>query len=175
MKLFVKKLFDDAKLPTKTNPSDSGFDVYVRDFKKLYVHSGSDGERCFDKPEQIATRVENIKGIDCLKLQYLERVLIGTGLSMTIGEGYEIQVRSRSGFALNNGLFVLNSPGTIDYLYKNEIGIIICNTSRQSQYIKLGDKIAQLVPQKIELIEIESINNLPGEDRGGGFGHSGTR
>ena len=93
-----------------------------------------------------------------------------------MGPGYEIQIRSRSGLALKQGLFVLNSPGTIDATYINdEIGIIIVNASRKVQSIKLGDRVAQLVPNKVELLDIEVVDKLSGVDRGGGFGHTGTK
>ena len=176
MKLYVKKLFEDAKLPTKSNPSDSGFDVYVREFKKIFTHTGSDGERVFDKPEQIMTRVENIKGETCIKLQYLERILIGTGLAMTVGEeGYELQARPRSGNALNRGLSIVNTPGTIDVDYRGEVGIILINLSRKSQYIQLGEKIAQIVPVPILLPELIVVDNLSDTKRGsGGFGSTGA-
>lgn len=176
-KLYVKKLYEDAKLPTKANPTDSGFDVYVYSFKKLYTHSGSDSERIFDKPEQIENRIENTsenrKG---LKLQYLERVLIDTGLVVTVGNGYEIQLRPRSGNALNKGLSIVNTPGTIDESYRGTLGVIIVNLSRASQFIQVGDKIAQIVPCPILLPELVVVDELPTTDRGAaGFGSTGSR
>ena len=95
---------------------------------------------------------------------------------MTVGEGYEIQVRPRSGLALKQGLTVVNTPGTIDEAYRNEVGVIIMNTSRQTQHIKLGDRIAQIVPKKVELLEVVEEKLDDNTERGqGGFGSSNKK
>lgn len=108
---------------------------------------------------------------------YGEQKLIPTGISIELEPGYEAQVRSKSGLALKEGLFVLNSPGTVDYGYQGEVGVILFNTSRTKvAQIKKGQKIAQLVVQKVELPEVVEVSEVydEGSDRGdGGFGSTG--
>jgi dUTP pyrophosphatase len=106
----------------------------------------------------------------------MERKLIGTGLYMELPEGYEAQVRPRSGLAVKHGVTVLNSPGTIDADYRGEVGVILINLSDSNFVINNGDRIAQLViarHEKAELIETEEIS-LTGRGSGG-FGHSGKK
>lgn len=109
-------------------------------------------------------------------LKPMERKLIPTGLYIELPEGYEAQVRPRSGLALKHGITVLNSPGTIDADYRGEIGVILINFSDNEFTINDGDRIAQMIVSehaRAELIESDSINNT---ERGeGGFGHSGRR
>lgn len=109
-------------------------------------------------------------------LQPLERKLIPTGLFIELPEGYEAQMRPRSGLALNEGLGLLNSPGTIDADYRGEIGIIVVNLSNNVVSIKDGDRIAQMVINKIEQVELVEVNELENTERGtGGFGHTGKK
>ena len=112
-----------------------------------------------------------------LTLKVGERKLIPTGLFFEIPEGYEIQVRPRSGLALKRGITVLNTPGTVDESYRGEVGIILINLSQEDQVIEPGERIAQLVLAKVEkmaLTEIEKFSNTT--ERGeGGFGHTGTK
>lgn len=108
---------------------------------------------------------------------YGEQKLIPTGIAIELEPGYEAQVRSKSGLALKNGVFVLNSPGTVDHGYKGEVGVILFNTSREHVYnVKKGQKIAQLVVQKVELPMVEEVDEIyaTGTDRdSGGFGSTG--
>ncbi len=107
-------------------------------------------------------------------LNSLERQLIPTGLFMEIPEGYEAQVRPRSGLAIKQGLTCLNSPGTIDADYRGEIKIILINLSREPQQVNDGDRIAQLVFQKVEKVNLVSVSALTSSERAeGGFGHTG--
>lgn len=103
-------------------------------------------------------------------------VIIKTGLKVAIPEGYEIQIRPRSGLSLKTALRLPNSPGTIDAGYRDEIGVIIHNTSLSEVYsVKKGDRIAQMVLQRVPMIEwqlTDSVQDI-GENRGGGFGSSG--
>lgn len=109
-------------------------------------------------------------------LQPLERKLIPTGLFIELPEGYEAQMRPRSGLALHEGLGLLNSPGTIDADYRGEIGIIVVNLSNNVVSIKDGDRIAQMVINKIEQVELVEVNELENTERGtGGFGHTGKK
>jgi dUTP pyrophosphatase len=100
--------------------------------------------------------------------------LVKTGLFLAIPEGYEIQVRPRSGLALKNGITVLNTPGTIDSDYRGEIGVILFNVTDTPFNITKGDRIAQLVLAKYERAEFNFVEKLPDSSRGeGGYGSTG--
>ena len=104
----------------------------------------------------------------------LQRTLIPTDLYMALPEGYELQIRSRSGLALKSGIFCLNSPGTVDQDYRGNVGVILANFSDTPFIINPGDRIAQAVLNKFEKIEWEEVTTLDETERGtGGFGHSG--
>lgn len=104
----------------------------------------------------------------------MERALIPTGLFVEIPQGYEIQVRPRSGLALKQGITCLNTPGTIDADYRGEIKVILINLSGEAQAIQPGDRIAQLVLQKVETISWQPVDTITETERGaGGFGHTG--
>jgi dUTP pyrophosphatase len=104
----------------------------------------------------------------------MERSLVPTGLFVELPEGYEAQIRPRSGLAIKQGITCLNSPGTIDADYRGEIKIILINLSKQEQVINPGDRIAQMIIQQVEKavwIETEYLNET--ERAAGGFGHTG--
>ena len=104
----------------------------------------------------------------------LERVLVPTGLFIELPEGYEAQIRPRSGLAIKNGITVLNSPGTIDSDYRGEICVILINLSKDEFIIKNGERICQMVIAKHEKAEWEVVEILNETHRGdGGFGHTG--
>jgi dUTP pyrophosphatase len=110
-----------------------------------------------------------------VQLQPLERALVPTGLYMELPPHFECQVRPRSGLAIKQGITCLNTPGTIDSDYRGEIKVILINLSGQTQTIQTGDRIAQLVFQKVEKAEwqlVETINETSRSD--GGFGSTGT-
>lgn len=110
------------------------------------------------------------------RLRPMERVLIPTGIFIELPVDYEAQVRPRSGLALRQGITCLNSPGTIDADYRGEIKIILVNLSGEEQVIQPGDRVAQLVIQKVEKgnwVEVESLE-LTGRNAGG-FGHTGKQ
>ena len=108
-------------------------------------------------------------------LKPLERKLIPTGLYVEIPEGYEGQVRPRSGLAIKHGVTVLNAPGTIDSDYRGEICVILINFGNEDFVINPGDRIAQFVLNKYECIDFELIDKLSDTERGkGGFGHTGV-
>ena len=109
-------------------------------------------------------------------LKPLERALVPTGIFIEIPEGYEIQVRPRSGLAVKQGITCLNTPGTIDADYRGEIKVILINLSNEEQTIQPGDRIAQLVLQKVEMAVWEPVQELTATERNaGGFGHTGKR
>jgi len=110
-----------------------------------------------------------------LVLQPMERALIPTGLFIEIPEGYEAQVRPRSGLAIKNGITVLNSPGTIDADYRGEVKVILINLSNEPFTIQNGNRIAQMVFAKYEKVNWKQVEKLSETKRGaGGFGSKGV-
>jgi dUTP pyrophosphatase len=111
-----------------------------------------------------------------LILQPMERLLVPTGLFIELPNGFEAQVRPRSGLAVKQGITCLNTPGTIDSDYRGEIKILLINLSGESQSIQPGDRIAQLVVQKYEQVEWEQVEFLSATGRNdGGFGSTGKK
>ncbi|MDI9363672.1 MAG: dUTP diphosphatase [Flavobacterium sp.] len=111
-----------------------------------------------------------------IQLAPLERTLVATGLFLEIPEGYEAQIRPRSGLALKQGITCLNTPGTIDADYRGEIKVILINLSNEIQTINNGDRIAQMVFQKVEQVELVLVENINETVRGvGGFGSTGKQ
>lgn len=109
-------------------------------------------------------------------LHPLERKLIPTGLHMALPEGYEAQVRPRSGLALKHGLTVLNTPGTIDADYRGEIGVVLINLSQQDFVVNDGERIAQMVIARHEQGDFVVVEELNATERGeGGYGHTGVK
>lgn len=166
-KLYIKKSEDKIKTPKRATSGSSGYDLYAESIKRVYTHAGGNGERMYSGDELKRRIVGNE-----LTLGYLERALIGTGIKATVGPGYEIQIRPRSSLALKQGLTILNTPGTVDEDYRDELGIIIVNLSRANQVIRRGDRIAQMVICPIVTPEIEIVQILPkpNSNRTGGFG-----
>lgn len=111
-----------------------------------------------------------------LMLQPMQIEMIPTNISVEIPEGFELQVRPRSGLAVKHGIGILNSPGTIDSDYRGEIKIILINFSKEEFVIHPGDRIAQLVLSKVYKAEMKEESNLNHSKRGaGGFGHTGRK
>lgn len=111
-----------------------------------------------------------------ITLKPLERKIIPTGLFIALEEGYEAQVRPRSGLAAKKGLTVLNAPGTIDADYRGEVGVILINLSSENVTIAPGERIAQMVIARYEKATWEPVETLEESERGtGGFGSTGTK
>jgi len=113
---------------------------------------------------------------ETVTIKPLERVLIPTGLFIELPHGYEAQIRPRSGLAIKFGITCLNTPGTIDADYRGEIKIILINLSQEQQSIQPGDRIAQMIIQKVEkafLVPVIELNET--ERNAGGFGHTGKQ
>ncbi|HPA36191.1 MAG TPA: dUTP diphosphatase [Chitinophagales bacterium] len=109
-------------------------------------------------------------------LKPLQRALIPTGLYIELPDGYEAQVRPRSGLALKKGVTVLNSPGTIDSDYRGEIKVIMINLSNETTVINTGERIAQMIIAKYEKVTLKEVDELSETERGeGGFGHTGVK
>lgn len=109
-------------------------------------------------------------------LNPMQREMIPTGLFIELPDGYEAQVRPRSGLANKQGITCLNSPGTVDSDYRGEIKVILINLSETAQVIQPGDRIAQMIISKVEKAKWELVQQLDETERGhGGFGHTGTK
>lgn len=109
-------------------------------------------------------------------LRPFQRALVPTGLFISLPEGYEAQVRPRSGLAFKYGITVLNTPGTIDADYRGEIGVILVNLGQEDFVVNDGERIAQMVVARYEQVELLAVETLDETERGaGGFGHSGVK
>lgn len=147
MKLKFKKLHDKAIIPKRQTEGASGFDLH---------YCPQDGKEIILQSGQVS--------------------LIPTGISAEIPVGYELQVRSRSGLAYKNHVYVLNAPGTVDADYRGEIGVILHNFSVYNFHIQPGDRIAQLVPVQLPTVLVEVVDELSDTERGaGGFGSTGHK
>lgn len=111
-----------------------------------------------------------------ISLKPLERTLVPTGLYIELPQGYEAQLRPRSGLALKQGITLLNTPGTIDADYRGEIGVIMVNLSNEEVTIAHGERICQMIIAKYEHATLEEVSVLTETERGaGGFGHTGKK
>lgn len=122
--------------------------------------AGADLHACIDEP---------------ITLQPFERRMIPTGLAMAIPEGYEVQIRARSGMSIKYGITMVNGIGTIDADYRGEVGVLVINLSQEAFTIEPGMRIAQMVVAKYDVAEWSVVEALPETERGaGGYGSSGT-
>jgi dUTP pyrophosphatase len=104
------------------------------------------------------------------------RALVPTGIAIALPEGYEAQIRPRSGLALRDGVTLLNAPGTVDADYRGEVAVIVVNHGAAPFVVRRGDRIAQMVVTRLPDVVLEEVEALPGSERGaGGFGHTGSR
>ncbi|MBQ6186613.1 MAG: dUTP diphosphatase [Prevotella sp.] len=109
-------------------------------------------------------------------LHPMERRLIPTGLHIALPEGFEAQIRPRSGLALKKGITVLNSPGTVDADYRGEVGVLLINLSGEDFVVNDGERIAQMVVARHEQVKFEQVTLLDETERGeGGYGHTGVK
>lgn len=168
----IVPIYNNSKNPNPeyTHPTDAGCDIRA-DFSRVSperpIKAYGDSEIVFAGEGHELTM---------LRLEPGSRALIPTGIFTAIPEGYEVQIRPRSGLALKKGLTVLNTPGTIDTGYRNEWGVIVINNGLETIWIEDKERIAQAVLVKFEKIEwenhsLEEIVNI-GSNRGGGLGHS---
>ena len=119
----------------------------------------------------------DVAAAEDIKIFPAQTIVVPTGLKMAIPEGYEIQVRPRSGLSLKTPLRIANAPGTIDTFYRDEVGVIVTNTSGAFYRVKKGDRIAQIVLNEIPRIRWEQVDNITTikGNRGGGFGSTGVK
>ena len=158
--------------PQYSNPADAGADGRA-DFSRV----SPDNPRKIDGDGEIIFAGEG-HPTTMLRLEPGSRAIIPTGIYTSIPEDYEIQLRPRSGLAIKKGLNLINCIGTIDTGYRNEWGIPVVNQGLETIWIEDGERIAQAVLSKISHISWETVSNLSklkGNDRGGGFGHTGTK
>lgn len=126
-----------------------------------YAHSGDAGLDLFARDDAVVPAAGG-------------RVLVPTGIAIALPVGHAGFVLPRSGLALKHGVTVVNSPGLIDCAYRGEIKVVLLNTDQRTAYrVQRGDRIAQLVVQAVKHVTWDEVVELDGEDRGGGFGHSG--
>lgn len=163
------------QLPSYETPASAGMDVradfwhVVEKFLFNATLNRHDSEYTDEDGE-----THKIQVIESLTINPGGRALIPTDLRVAVPEGYELQVRPRSGLALKNGITVLNTPGTIDADYRGEIGVIVINHGTEPFTIMAGDRIGQIVLNKVERIEWQQVDTLPDTTRGeGGFGSTG--
>ena len=113
---------------------------------------------------------------EAITLKPLERKLVPTGLHIALPEGYEAQIRPRSGLALKKGISCLNTPGTVDADYRGDIGVILINLSNEDFVVEPGERIAQMVINKVEQAKFDEVLMLDETARGeGGYGHTGVK
>ena len=162
-----------TQLPNYETPASAGMDVRANfdNIVKKFLFNTTIKEH---ENVRIDVNGETHHLIESITINPGGRALIPTGLRVAIPEGYEIQVRPRSGLALKNGITLLNTPGTIDADYRGDIGVIVINHGTEPFTIMAGDRIGQIVLNKVERIEWEEVYNLPDTIRGeGGFGSTG--
>ena len=153
------KLDDGVMLPHYESVLASGFDLRAKSFKKLFK-----GTKEVPLDKKLQKSIEE----GYLTLRGFERVLIGTGVYVSVPPEFEIQIRPRSGNALKKGLTVLNTPGTIDADFRGEIGVILINNTPFLNKIVLGDRIAQGVCSKIQHVMWNLVSVLDQTQRGEG-------
>lgn len=152
----AKEAYHDGKLLTYATQGSSGFDLRA-------INVLCNGKEFDLKDEKF-------------ELKPQERCLVKTGIYSAINQGFELQIRPRSGLALKNGITVLNTPGTVDSDYRGEIGVILFNSSNQDFSISIGDRIAQCVVCKIEKVDFKFQEILDETERSeAGFGSTGVR
>lgn len=119
--------------------------------------------------------VKKTEGKTLFRIGRFSRAIIPTGLFTAIPEGYEIQLRSRSGLSIKQGLSLINGLGTLDSDYRNEWGVPVINLGLEDVWIEDGERICQAVLKKVEKIDWKEVDKLDTTDRNGGFGHTGTK
>lgn len=162
MKIPIKKLNSDTRIPVPSKKGDAGADARIMGFKQIINEDGKKELKELDS--------------DTYVLKPLERVGCPLGFATAIPEGYYFKVVPRSGLALWEGISVVNTPGTIDAGYRNEWMAIVVNLSNRDVELKKGERICQIILGKLEEYEFEETDELPESERGlGGFGSTGKK
>jgi dUTP pyrophosphatase len=161
------KTKEGVSIPVYETKGAAGFDLTANSFLKLF-----NGKKEIDLENTLTHSLAQ----GYLNLRPSERVLIGTGIFVAIPEGYQLEIRSRSGQALKKGLVVLNQPGTIDSDYRGEVGVILFNSNEHLVKVELGERIAQGVLMPALQAEFILVDELSDTERGqGGFGSTGEK
>jgi len=161
MKLLVKKLHPDAIIPKYQTKGAAGFDVHAVVKDDVFV-----GDRVSEQ--------YRYDGSFVIVILPKSKYIVNTGLAFAVPEGYEMQIRPRSGLAAKYGITIVNSPGTLDGDYTGPLKVILYNLGNESFFINHGDRIAQCVINKIEQVDFEEVEELEETERGsGGFGSTG--
>jgi dUTP pyrophosphatase len=161
--LRVKRV-GNVNLPRYQTPGSAGFDLEANLATSQTVENAEiEKIRTFGK-EEVEKRLIIYPG---------GRALIGTGLRFIIPEGYELQVRPRSGLALKHGVTVVNSPGTVDSDYRQEVGVILINHGQSAFHVRQGDRIAQAVLKPVQQAELVEVDEVEDDTGRGGFGSTG--
>jgi len=159
VKVELKKMYEDVVVPEYAKEGDAGMDI-----------------RAYFTEEFVKKAGRDVYKEEGLRIEAGIRKIIPTGIKVAIPNGYEIQVRPRSGMAFKKGLTVLNTPGTIDAGYRGEIGVIIYNAGHDSVTIEHGERVAQLVLNKVPQVEWDVVEELPESVRGAdGYGSTGEK
>lgn len=149
----------------------------------VQVYIGKEDLDLYGKGVKLKPQTEGSAGIDIMSTENCaiypgQRMLVKTGLHTAFGKDYVLSIRPRSGMAFKKGITVLNSPGTVDSDYRDEIGVILMNHGENPVGISRGDRIAQAVFTKVyipDVILVENLDDLGTTGRKGGFGHTGTK
>lgn len=159
----IKLLYPDALMPKKAHQSDACYDLHIHSLWNMTI-TGMD--------EVLPMKIDGKQvWLAHQGYSYLAKV----GFSMALPEGFEAQIRPRSGLALKNGLALTNSPGTIDEDYRNEVGVIMHLVFASSLQIAKGDRIAQMAIKRVPKVDLVEVNELNNTKRGqGGFGSTGV-
>lgn len=199
MRIEIELIHDDVQLPEYATDGSSGFDLVVYDFKQYYPNGnvpvnpnkctgkairGGDGQwyvpphvhipKLYHGRQLTTDTFEYEKPVGHMIMYPGSRLLVGCGWKLAVPEGYEMQVRPRSGLALKQGIACANGIGTIDSDYRGEMGVILINHSKDAVTITKGDRVAQGVIMKVERAEWERVGTLHSTARGeGGYGSTG--
>ena len=138
-----------------------------------YMTTRAAGMDVYADVQNLTDLTDLTDGKDTVTIPPLGRVLIPTGFALALPDGYEAQIRPRSGLALRAGLTILNSPGTIDADYRDEVKILVINLGEQPVQITHGDRIAQLIVVPVTRVDWQEVEQLAPTSRKGGFGHTG--
>jgi dUTP pyrophosphatase len=179
--LLVKLLTPSAKAPVKGKDGDSGYDVFIDNFKEAYVKKAYAEVPLIADENGIIPGVTSVVGDKepvAITLNPGERALLGAGFQAKVaiddGKTYELQVRPRSGASKKNGITVLNTPGTVDSKYRGEVCVLVINLGLVAVKINKGDRVAQVVPAEVPQLDVKIVDVLDVTDRGAsGFESTG--
>lgn len=169
-----EKLYKDTQLPTRATEGSAGYDLYAHLKREIVTVKRREDKQ----PRQIPPGFvggERAGFPMGLVLRPGDKAIIPLGFKMALPEGYEAQIRPRSGISFKRGIDIPNAPGTVDPDYRGEVGVIVKNASPWDEVITHGERIAQMVIQEFVILQEEVVESLEETARLGGFGSSGER